>query len=555
MCGIIAIVRRPTVSDGRAPSDVTDPLEAAAAALADAPSLAALLATASHLGSADAALGGVDGVGLVIGAVGLADDVRARVAAIELTVSGIEARLDAGERVVADEDLESLNATLIQIRDRLWSIGRDRLHTASAVADLLAPAGPPASADRRSLAAYLSVHEALAAIDRLEVRGRDSAGLHLMVHGHGLTLDEDAVADEIAARSGDALFCGGSVRVVNGVLSFAYKAAAEIGELGDNTAVLRAAIRADRLLRAAVGSGEAGVTVLGHTRWASIGIIAEFNAHPLNSEELVTGSEGSESPGTYSVAVLNGDVDNFADLKAADGLSIAPEITTDAKVIPVLTSRRLAAGYDVAEAFRSTVNRLEGSVAIGVCTAAHPDELLLALRGSGQALYVGAADDAWVVASEPYGVVGMTDTYLRMDGGTPVARRQALVDSFNGDAGCFLFLLTTRVGGVGTNLTGADRVVIFDPDWNPSTDAQARERAWRLGQRRHVAIYRLVCAGTIEEKILQRQYYKTALSGRVLKGGKADEHGRRRQGRAVQRVCRLWEEEDWWMGYVFDYGS
>jgi glucosamine--fructose-6-phosphate aminotransferase (isomerizing) len=419
MCGIIAIVRRPTVSDGRAPSDVTDPLEAAAAALADAPSLAALLAAASHLGSADAALGGVDGVGLVIGAVGLADDVRARVAAIELTVSGIEARLDAGERVVADEDLESLNATLVQIRDRLWSIGRDRLHTASAVADLLAPAGPPASADRRSLAAYLSVHEALAAIDRLEVRGRDSAGLHLMVHGHGLTLDDDAVADEIAARSGDALFCGGSVRVVNGVLSFAYKAAAEIGELGDNTAVLRAAIRADRLLRAAVGSGEAGVTVLGHTRWASIGIIAEFNAHPLNSEELVTGSEGSESPGTYSVAVLNGDVDNFADLKAADGLSIAPEITTDAKVIPVLTSRRLAAGYDVAEAFRSTVNRLEGSVAIGVCTAAHPDELLLALRGSGQALYVGAADDAWVVASEPYGVVGMTDTYLRMDGETP----------------------------------------------------------------------------------------------------------------------------------------
>ena len=102
------------------------------------------------------------------------------------------------------------------------------------------------------------------------------------------------------------------------------------------------------------------------------------------------------------------------------------------------------------------------------------------------------------VASEGY-------AFLRMDGNTPVRRRQPMVAEFNRPSGPFLFLLTTRVGGLGINLTGADRVVIFDPDWNPSTDLQARERAWRIGQQRDVTIYRLLMAGTIEEKIYHRQ--------------------------------------------------
>jgi DNA excision repair protein ERCC-6 len=66
-------------------------------------------------------------------------------------------------------------------------------------------------------------------------------------------------------------------------------------------------------------------------------------------------------------------------------------------------------------------------------------------------------------------------------------------------------------------LTGANRVVIFDPDWNPSTDMQAREHCWRVGQKKDVAIYRLMTAGTIEEKIYQRQIYKQFLQNKVLK--------------------------------------
>uniref|UniRef100_A0A914DQK6 DNA repair and recombination protein RAD54-like n=1 Tax=Acrobeloides nanus TaxID=290746 RepID=A0A914DQK6_9BILA len=106
--------------------------------------------------------------------------------------------------------------------------------------------------------------------------------------------------------------------------------------------------------------------------------------------------------------------------------------------------------------------------------------------------------------------------YLRMDGGTPISARQNLVEQFNMDPEIFVFLLTTRVGGLGVNLTGASRVLIFDPDWNPSTDAQARERAWRIGQNKAVTIYRLMSSGTIEEKIYQRQIFKQFLSNKVL---------------------------------------
>ncbi|KAH7393309.1 putative DNA repair and recombination protein RAD26 [Cadophora sp. MPI-SDFR-AT-0126] len=107
--------------------------------------------------------------------------------------------------------------------------------------------------------------------------------------------------------------------------------------------------------------------------------------------------------------------------------------------------------------------------------------------------------------------------YLRMDGGTPIKERQILVDRFNNDPDLHVFLLTTKVGGLGVNLTGANRVIIFDPDWNPSTDIQARERAWRLGQKKEVTIYRLMTAGTIEEKIYHRQIFKQFLTNKILK--------------------------------------
>ncbi|CAG09381.1 unnamed protein product, partial [Tetraodon nigroviridis] len=111
-------------------------------------------------------------------------------------------------------------------------------------------------------------------------------------------------------------------------------------------------------------------------------------------------------------------------------------------------------------------------------------------------------------------------SYLKMDGTTSISSRQPLIARYNEDNSIFIFLLTTKVGGLGVNLTGANRVIIYDPDWNPSTDTQARERAWRIGQTQQVTIYRLLTAGTIEEKIYHRQIFKQFLTNRVLKDPK-----------------------------------
>uniref|UniRef100_A0A8D0ABM0 DNA excision repair protein ERCC-6 n=1 Tax=Sander lucioperca TaxID=283035 RepID=A0A8D0ABM0_SANLU len=111
-------------------------------------------------------------------------------------------------------------------------------------------------------------------------------------------------------------------------------------------------------------------------------------------------------------------------------------------------------------------------------------------------------------------------SHFKMDGTTPIASRQPLIARYNEDKSIFIFLLTTKVGGLGVNLTGANRVIIYDPDWNPSTDTQARERAWRIGQKQQVTVYRLLTAGTIEEKIYHRQIFKQFLTNRVLKDPK-----------------------------------
>ncbi|KAJ5348347.1 uncharacterized protein MYU51_015153 [Penicillium brevicompactum] len=130
--------------------------------------------------------------------------------------------------------------------------------------------------------------------------------------------------------------------------------------------------------------------------------------------------------------------------------------------------------------------------------------------------------------------------YLRMDGNTTIKERQTLVDTFNNDPELHVFLLTTRVGGIGVNLTGADRVIIYDPDWNPSTDLQARERAWRLGQKRDVTIFRLMTKGTIEEKIYHRQIFKQFLTNKITR----DPH--QREGFQLSDLYDLFtlEEED-----------
>ncbi|KAL9651271.1 hypothetical protein ABK040_001224 [Willaertia magna] len=108
-------------------------------------------------------------------------------------------------------------------------------------------------------------------------------------------------------------------------------------------------------------------------------------------------------------------------------------------------------------------------------------------------------------------------TYVRLDGSTQSEKRMKIVDSFNNkNSKDFIFLLSSKAGGCGLNLIGANRLIMFDPDWNPSTDLQAMARVWRDGQKKNVFIYRFIGCGTIEEKIFQRQIVKTGLSKSTL---------------------------------------
>nr|XP_006111066.1 DNA repair and recombination protein RAD54B isoform X1 [Pelodiscus sinensis]XP_014426961.1 DNA repair and recombination protein RAD54B isoform X1 [Pelodiscus sinensis]XP_025038303.1 DNA repair and recombination protein RAD54B isoform X1 [Pelodiscus sinensis]XP_025038310.1 DNA repair and recombination protein RAD54B isoform X1 [Pelodiscus sinensis] len=116
-------------------------------------------------------------------------------------------------------------------------------------------------------------------------------------------------------------------------------------------------------------------------------------------------------------------------------------------------------------------------------------------------------------------------SYTRLDGHTPISQRQQIVDSFNNKfCSTFIFLLSSKAGGVGLNLIGASHLILYDIDWNPATDIQAMARVWRDGQKHTVHIYRLLTTGSIEEKIYQRQISKQGLSGAVIDLSKTSEH-------------------------------
>ena len=461
MCGIIAVLRRPVDRVDLPAEPVVAALDRGVQSLRraidDAPAagaaIDALQEVAVDLEQVADDLHGPRGVRLLLTDAAASSRIRGLAKTLGQTVVELDAALGL---LVVDGDTEARNAAAVRVKDAAWTIERDRLRLADGVATLVGR-----DTGWSAIEACTQIEQALSAIDRLEVRGRDSAGVMVLVRDHGLDPSDPAVAGLLDGRAEDPLLRSRAVRLVDGdggpasQLAFAYKAAAEIGELGDNTAAIRAHIVGDELLRLALASPDAQAVVLGHTRWASVGIISEANAHPLDSLE----HEQAEV-GPFVAAALNGDVDNFADLKSVNGLSIHAEVTTDAKVIPTLVSRRVVAGDDALEAFRASVASFEGSVAIAATVAGRPDALALALRGSGQALYVGLVDDAYIVASEPYGLVEETSRYVRMDGETP-----ANPDNPNASRGQILLLDGAKAG----SLEGIERIA-YDGTVLPVTE-------------------------------------------------------------------------------------
>lgn len=111
--------------------------------------------------------------------------------------------------------------------------------------------------------------------------------------------------------------------------------------------------------------------------------------------------------------------------------------------------------------------------------------------------------------------------YCRIDGSTDMNSRDDQIDDFmSPDTEKFIFLLSTRAGGLGINLTAADTVIIYDSDWNPQMDLQAMDRAHRIGQKNSVNVYRLITQDTIEEKIIERQQIKLKWDNLVIQQAK-----------------------------------
>ena len=129
-------------------------------------------------------------------------------------------------------------------------------------------------------------------------------------------------------------------------------------------------------------------------------------------------------------------------------------------------------------------------------------------------------------------------SYRRLDGSVAADDRVQAMNDFQQDANIFCFLLSTRAGGLGVNLTSADTCIIFDSDWNPHMDLQAQDRCHRIGQTKKVVVYRLATAATVEEKVLQAAKQKLKLEQLVVSKGKFKDIGKK-----TDKNDRLKEDE------------
>ena len=146
------------------------------------------------------------------------------------------------------------------------------------------------------------------------------------------------------------------------------------------------------------------------------------------------------------------------------------------------------------------------------------DTLLGRLKAEGHRVLIYSQMTRMIDILEEY-MWHRKHTYMRLDGSSKISDRRDMVADFQARSDIFVFLLSTRAGGLGINLTAADTVIFYDSDWNPTVDQQAMDRAHRLGQTKQVTVYRLICKGSIEERILQRAKEKSEIQRMVISGG------------------------------------
>ena len=315
-------------------------------------------------------------------------------------------RLEQGPRT---DELEALRERL---DDYLWQIEQEVLQNVDRTLAIMPTeiSGNDKARDRHFLA--WGAEQVLESIDKLEVRGRDSAGVALaFILPEGKDPELALTTEQLAEFSDRCSIDNADTRQIlvrklpdgRTACRFLYKVAQLVGQLGDNGAALRDFIVKDELLWS-MAEGLETLNIIAHTRWASNGIISVPNCHPVDG--LVEGdlSTGLEK----TMFVLNGDVDNYRTLVEetviSKGAHIPSAISTDAKILPVLFHLDAPETDSAEERFRNVLQRCEGSLAVVMQNLSDFDSQFLAQKGSGQSFYVGKTLDGWLVASEAYGM-------------------------------------------------------------------------------------------------------------------------------------------------------
>ena len=345
---------------------------------------------------------------------------------------------------LSPQDGEIIDGRIEMLKDIVWSLKVELLSNIGKVRHLIGENGT-APTDQ-AVIVFRNLNAVLNSIDRLEVRGRDSAGFSLLFIFDPETfstieeqLKKKETADILTPRVDRPILDNGAVCIHKNMdtdlfaVTLTYKVAAEIGSLGDNVTALRSFITEDPILHLITRYSHRFHTVSAHTRWASVGAITIANCHPVDN--AVADEPGSKKGIIH--ACLNGDIDNYADLKKqweSQYPPIAGDITTDTKIIPLQIESYIRKGHSVEKAFRSAVNDFHGSHAIAMHTDLAPGKFFLAQKGSGQAVFIGLTEDHYLPTSEVYGFVEETQRFMKMNG-------EQIVDGVDGPTQGQIFIL------------------------------------------------------------------------------------------------------------------
>lgn len=322
---------------------------------------------------------------------------------------------------------EEVEALQQDIEDSIWQVRAEVLQNVSKTNELMNPALLAKQPNRSQRFVAWSIEKVLENIDRLEVRGRDSAGIAIQC-----LIDQNTHLPQVPELDKERLL-GKRSRITDGVrigfngnqpdssgivCSFVYKVANLVGRLGDNTSHIRRAVRNDEELWRIAEFIEK-INIVAHTRWASNGIISLSNCHPVDGE--LCGKESHESINDRdALFVLNGDVDNYhplvEDVVHSRGYQIEPTVTTDAKILPVFYRLGTSLIEPRFKRFSELMNSCEGSLAIVMQHPMFPDELVMGQKGSGQSLFIGQPRDGFIFASEVYGLAAWTRNCMPLSG-------------------------------------------------------------------------------------------------------------------------------------------